>query len=118
MLGHVLLVGARLKASFCWEFFRAFLHSGVGLFSERGLIHRTLLGDPGLTARSKKLRTGAPGIATRSKDATMWLLALLLGARSYEGAPGIATRRKDATRGSWPYATKGSWLNYSEQGRF
>lgn len=41
VLGHVLLVGARLKASFCWEFFRAFLHSGVGLFSERGLIHRT-----------------------------------------------------------------------------
>ena len=68
---------------------------------------------------------GAPGIATRSKDATRgswhryleqgrsWgLLASLLGARTLQGAPGIAiwskdappgiaTRSKDATRGSW-----------------
>ena len=57
---------------------------------------------------------GAPGIATRSKDATRGSLALLLGARTLLGAPGIAarnenatrapgiaTRSKDATRGSW-----------------
>ena len=28
---------------------------------------------------------------------------LLLGTRTLLGAPGIATRSKDATRGSWPY---------------
>ena len=45
---------------------------------------------------------GAPGLATRSKDATMGLLASLLGARTLLVAPGLATRSKDATRGSWP----------------
>ena len=48
---------------------------------------RTLLGAPGTATRSKDASRGAPGIATRSKDAT-------------RGAPGIATR-KDATRDSW-----------------
>ena len=28
---------------------------------------------------------------------------LMLGARTLVGAPGIATRSKDAIRGSWPY---------------
>ena len=28
---------------------------------------------------------------------------VLLGARTLLGAPGMATRSKDATRGSWPY---------------
>ena len=48
----------------------------------------------------------APGLTTRSKDATRGLLALLLGARRGSwllGAPGLTTRSKDATRGSWPY---------------
>ena len=51
---------------------------------------------------------GAPGIGTRSKDATrgFWhryegLLASLLGARMLLAAPGIAFRSKDATRGFW-----------------
>ena len=51
---------------------------------------RTLLGAPGLTTRSKDATNGAPGLTTRSKDAT-------------NGAPGLTTRSKDATRGSWPY---------------
>ena len=58
-----------------------------------------LLGAPGHTTRNKKLlgllasllgaRTllGAPGHTTRNKKLV--------------GAPGIATRSKDATRGSW-----------------
>ena len=33
---------------------------------------------------------GAPGLATRSKDAT-------------NGVPGLTISSKDATRGSWPY---------------
>ena len=48
---------------------------------------------------------GAPGLTTRSKNATEGLLASLLGARTLlgdpgltTGAPGIATRGKDATR--------------------
>ena len=45
----------------------------------------------------------APGLTTRSKDATRGLLALLLGARTLLGAPGLTTTSKDATRGSWPY---------------
>ena len=70
--------------------------------------------------RNKKL-LGAPGIATRSKDATRgsWPyyeeqcllfgirsyygpLASLLGARTLLGAPGLTTRSKEqeATRGS------------------
>ena len=66
---------------------------------------------PGLATRSKGLlalslgaRTllGAPGLTTRSKDATRGS-ALLLGARMLLGAPGLTTRSKDATRGSWPY---------------
>ena len=56
-----------------------------------------LLGAPGLGAI-----LGAPGLTTRSKDATR-VLALLLGARTLLGAPGLTTRSKDATRGSWPY---------------
>ena len=51
---------------------------------------------------------GAPGIGTRSKDATRgsWhryegLLASLLGARMLLAAPGIAAGSKDATSGSW-----------------
>ena len=45
---------------------------------------------------------GAPGIATRTKDAARgsWH-RYVLGARMLLGAPGIATRTKDATRGSW-----------------
>ena len=47
---------------------------------------------------------GAPGLTTRSKDATRGLLALLLGARTLLGAPGLTTRSKDAAKkGSWPY---------------
>ena len=71
-----------------------------------------LLGAPGIATRSKN--AGAPGIATRSKDAIRggwpyhqerghcWgLLASLLGARTLLGAPGLTTRNKNATRGSW-----------------
>ena len=50
---------------------------------------KKLLGAPGIATRSKNATNGAPGRTTRSKK--------LLG------APGIATRSKDATRGSWPY---------------
>ena len=59
--------------------------------------------------RNKKL-LGAPGIATRSKDASRgsWpyrLRGAMFAIRNKKllGAPGIATRSKDATRGSWPY---------------
>ena len=45
---------------------------------------------PGLTTRSKDATFGAPGLTTRTFG------LLLLGAR-------ITTRNKDATRGSWPY---------------
>ena len=47
------------------------------------------------------------------------LLAALLGARTLLGAPGLTTRSKDATKGSWPYSstrskdgTRGSWPYY------
>ena len=52
-----------------------------------------LLGAPLLGART----LGAPGIVTRSTDATR---APLLGARTLLGAPGIASRSKDATSSS------------------
>ena len=31
------------------------------------------------------------------------VVVLLLGAKTLLGAPGLTTRSKDATRGSWPY---------------
>ena len=59
---------------------------------------------PGVTTRLLGTRTlsGAPGLATRNKDAIRGL-ALLLGTRTLSGAPGLTTRNKDAIRGSWPY---------------
>ena len=67
---------------------------------------------------------GAPGIATRNKDATRGLLASLLGKRTLLGAPGIAPRNKAATIGAPGIAprnkdaTRGSWHRSWEQGRY
>ena len=45
----------------------------------------------------------APGSRVSNLGANLsWAVALLV-TRSYYGAPGLATRSKDATRGSWPY---------------
>ena len=52
-----------------------------------------------IATNNKKL-LGAPGIATRSKDATRGSWPYY---KKLLGAPGIATRSKDATRDSWPY---------------
>ena len=57
-------------------------------------------GSPGLTTRSKKLLGALLALLLGARS--YWgLLASLLGARTLLGAPGIATRSKDATRGSW-----------------
>ena len=63
---------------------------------------RTLLGAPGIATRSKDATIGAPGIATRSKDATIGAPGIATRSKDATiGAPGIATRSKDATRCSW-----------------
>ena len=46
---------------------------------------------------------GAPGLTTRSKDATRGSWPYYSEQRTLLGAPGRTTRSKDATRGSWPY---------------
>ena len=53
-----------------------------------------LLGAPGIVLLGARMLLGAPG------------LKVLLGTASNKellGAPGLDTRSKDATRGSWPY---------------
>ena len=83
---------------------------------------------PGLTTKSKnategllasllgaRMLLGAPGLPTRSKNATEGLLASLLGARMLLGAPGLTTRSKNATAGiatRGKDATRGSWPYY------
>ena len=53
-----------------------------------------------LTSQSRCCRAPKQKV---NPDDLMWLLASLLVARTLLGAPGLTTKSKDATRGSWPY---------------
>ena len=63
-----------------------------------------LLGAPGLTTRSKDATNGAPGLTTRSKAALNGATGLTTRSKdATNGVPGLTISSKDATRGSWPY---------------
>ena len=62
-----------------------------------------LLGAPGLTTRNEKLLV-TKGITTSNYHReTVSALCWTTSNKKLLGAPGINTRSKDATRGSWPY---------------
>ena len=46
---------------------------------------------------------GTKGIATNGAGTLLVASGITTGNKKLLGAPGIATRSKDATRGSWPY---------------